>query len=290
MKHSYLKPAHITYLPDRERRLPRDRYRQYLLDLYKLYDDTLSEETFMEGNQYTFVELGDAVIHQFKQHHSLNSVDLMVISHWAYEFDPDHAACAPYFMHQHQFDCHAFDICDQGVLSPFTALNVMRAFQSNGNSSNALLMLMEQTTIPRNKNNHDLIPSKDGAALIEMISSDEDIPHSLKIIDTGIIPECDIFEKGINIDNLLSTITKNRTSLDKTHFLFTKNNLIYKAIQYYQSCVGSCSYFDYRAGVLPFAEALNQVFSFYHREHSIIFYDDVDSADIGWLYLERISP
>ena len=75
--------------------------------------------------QYSYVALGETVLIAASRNRVLKNLDLFVMACWWYAFDPDSSsgACV-----SHQFDIvtQMFNVCNQDILSPITAVHLMQ--------------------------------------------------------------------------------------------------------------------------------------------------------------------
>lgn len=293
---SYITNIFLQNLPARLPRTPRDRYKNYVYDLYKLYGDQVTESTFMEGSQYTFAEIGNAVFEVVCAADDLQSYDLMVISHWSEEFDPEYASCGPHFLFKHGFDCNNFDVCGSGTTAPFLALDVIKQYQENQASKKALLLVMEQTSVPRNKASYDLVPMRDGGVALVVEAAASDIKNSLKIKNIQLIHEAAVLNNGFNallaINNIL---TRFDISGEDASICLSKSSLVYKSLEHFRRSTNKTvdfkiTYFDYRHGCLPVFECIKKIFdsSVATTRYIMIFQEDVESLEIAYVLLERV--
>ncbi|KVH72196.1 hypothetical protein WJ41_13770 [Burkholderia ubonensis] len=161
----YLDELHIVALPERRLEIaPRERFVQYQRDLHRISGDHLSDETMTSGDQYTYTDLGDAVLKPMAEEGLLRGIDLVVFAYWTPEFDPDYSAFGPYFLDHYRLSAESFDVCDAGSLACATALSVLQPYmKSDTRVTNSLLLAMEQTTVPRNLDGGMPIPQRSHA-------------------------------------------------------------------------------------------------------------------------------
>ncbi len=160
---TYIQGSYFASLPKRESRLPRQRFIEYYRDLHHMHERDLSAETFLLGSQYSYAELGDALLGPLAMKGKLQDIDLLFIVTWAHEFDPDYANVGAYFIDKYQLNCQVFDITDQGSLAFFTGLKLVEKFIQTSQLSSSLILGMEQTTIPRNRHDTMCLPRQDTA-------------------------------------------------------------------------------------------------------------------------------
>ncbi|MFA6409431.1 MAG: hypothetical protein WCW01_04580 [Gammaproteobacteria bacterium] len=290
---SYLTSIILQYIPSKPVQQPRERYVNYMQDLYKLFGDQVTEESFLEGSQCAYTEIGDVLFNEAKKMRQLVDIDMFVINHWAHEFDPEYAACGPYFLYTHKFDCNHFDICDQGTIGILTALKIISQYQYQCASKNAVLLVMEQTTVPRNKFAYDPIPILAGGALFWIDSNPKSDARKLRIIAIDFIHQAEVIEKGWNaLATIQEVCRKFQIAEENLSVFVSKSSFAYKSLQYaldasWQKQGFVLRFMDHLPGMLPFAKVLQ---SFMHNEkactkYSLLFQEDAESAEIGYLLL-----
>lgn len=189
----YLHDIHYLTLPERAlRRQPRERYITYQRDLHAISSEALDEDTLLDGDQYSYTELGDAVLAPIADMGKLKEVDLVVYAYWTPEFDPDYSAFGPYFLERYSIDGKSFDVCDNGSLASATALHVVQRYvKSDPLLRNVLVLGMEQTTIPRCRAAGIPIPARSSACAA--ILSSEGGSSSSHIVASGQVSELDSY-------------------------------------------------------------------------------------------------
>lgn len=189
----YLRDFHHLVLPERTlRRQPRDRYATYQRDLHAIASEVLDENTLLEGDQYSYTELGDAVLAPIAEAGKLNDIDLVVYAYWTPEFDPDYSAFGPYFLERYSIDGKSFDICDNGSLASATALHIVDRYVRNASTlRNVLVLGMEQITIPRRHAAGIPIPARSSACAA--ILSPHEICNATCIVSVGQFSEIEGF-------------------------------------------------------------------------------------------------
>lgn len=228
---AYLRAIHCIDLPDRERKIPRERYEKYNDDLYKLHGKELTRETFHEGGQYTYTELGDALLEMEIVKPFIKQLDLIILAHWSQEFDPDYAVCVPYFLAKHKIKADTFDIFDCGTIAPFLAIKLMLQYQSNQLYKNGMILCLEQSTVPRRKADGDIIPQRNGA--LGLFFSMNVFHKSCSVICAGVFSDKETismthrfaqFFKFFFLEHLLEIQT--------TKIVLRKGTLIWKLLNY----------------------------------------------------------
>lgn len=187
----YINQVFYKVLAKRElRRVPRERYTVYQKDLHRIAQDELTESTLLEGDQYSYTELGDAVLGTIEGNTALADVDLAIFCYWTPEFDPDYSAFGPYFMDRYKIHGHSFDICDNGSLASATALTIADSYLQNGSAHKILLLGFEQNTIPRNLAHGLPVPER-SCAIATLLTAERKPTSQWQLIRTGQITEWD---------------------------------------------------------------------------------------------------
>lgn len=148
MNVAWIKKTYYQKLPGNPIRPPRQRFTQYYADLcVENQQAPMHAESFTQGTQYTYVELFDSLLPSIQAAGDLDDLQLIVISFWSPEFDPDYA-CGAYLCHRYQFAGKIFDISDCGFLAPFIALAAIQVYMRQENITRALFLGADQTTVP----------------------------------------------------------------------------------------------------------------------------------------------
>jgi len=149
MRHLKIEKVYYQALNGNAMRMPRKRFMQYYDDLFvSTHAQSVQQASYLEGTQYSYVELLDSLLPKVQADGYLAGLELIVFSFWSPEFDPDHA-CGAYLSHHYPFFGKILDISDAGFLSPFTALAAIKVYMEKGGVQRALLLSMDQTTVPR---------------------------------------------------------------------------------------------------------------------------------------------
>jgi len=192
LTHSYLSEC-----PKRQPRMPRARFVNYYRELFALRNEKVDINTFMQGSQYSYTELGDAVLKQYVSHHNPHEIDLMLLVVWSHEFDPDYASCTAYFSHQYHIDAEIVDVCDNGILGIYSAFHLLKKYIDRSNMNVALMLVLEQVSIPT-KNQFKYFPRYDfGFALRIEKRNENELNNQLVLVNSSISSRIESF--GINI-------------------------------------------------------------------------------------------
>ncbi len=121
---------------------PRPDVLRYLADMVTPYGVTYSEQRFMAGNHNSYAYLGERLLAELGA-----SPDLLLIAHATADCEPCRwpsghlsAVCAD--------EPLVFAISDQGELSPFSALRILRGYTTAGWRRDAVLLILDQSTVP----------------------------------------------------------------------------------------------------------------------------------------------
>jgi hypothetical protein len=131
-------PSVRPYIRD-ERRI------RHYRDLLAPYGVPLDERLLSGGGQNGFRAMGDALVSELDA--LPPTLDLVVIAHATPDFDPIVSA-ASHLAHVCPGDPRAFAISDHGVGAPFAALRVIAAHLACPEYRHALLVVLDQNTLP----------------------------------------------------------------------------------------------------------------------------------------------
>lgn len=285
---------HLKELPRRELgKIPRDRYAIYHRDLHRIAGDVLSEETLVQGDQYSYTELGDFVLDDARRDGALEDVDLAVYAYWTPEFDPDYSAFGPYFIERHGMRAQSFDVCDTGSLASVTALDVISRHLLDDPSIRSVLLLgMEQTTIPRNLDHGVPIPerSMSGAAILRA----GDSPSRLRLLGCGQVGEGECFA-GLDPLGILEELLGRLGLRSGDVTLLTQRcGAFHKRLRYQLDTAGKDDPVQLRFlnpapsalnGLKAMAMAVDEARAF--RPVTILVDEDVESLRLGWVAFQR---
>ncbi|WP_395375197.1 hypothetical protein [Marinicella sp. W31] len=212
-----------------ERKKPRDRYIEYQQDLYKIANATFDESTLLKGGQYSYTELANDLLNDLDRKALGQDVDLMVVSYWTPEFDPDYSALGPYLHNTLGLQCKSFDVCDCGSVCTLTALSVIRDYMLADESINETLLVgLEQNTIPLPNPEHAPVPLESGCGIVK-IRKDDSGPVLLKHIE--IINEHQVAQNDFNPQIYLQNLLKNQAvGIDEVALWVRKDSYFYRAL------------------------------------------------------------
>jgi hypothetical protein len=170
----FVQAAHFHVMPSRQARLvPRERFVRYQEDLHRLAGENLDPESLRTGDQYTYVELADALIDRVGAA-ALPRLDALVTSYWTPEYDPDISAFGPYLHHRWGLSCRSFDVADQGSIAPALAFCILRDYiATDALTVDGLLLGVEQSTVPAATEAHLPVPRQSSAGLVHLSRAEE---------------------------------------------------------------------------------------------------------------------
>jgi hypothetical protein len=188
-----------------------------------------------------------------------------------------------------------FDVCDQGILAPFTALKLLELYLQAESQSLGMLLCLEQTTIPRDKTAGDIIPVESGA--LSVLVSKAAQAGSLKLLATGIIPETSVLTELANLEGLIckevGSLLRNNTAL---RVLLRKGSTAFKAINWNilsgksHFSAKQLSFIQPKPGCLSALQALAEVSkSEEQAEQFLIIDEDVESLSVAYLLVEKVN-
>jgi len=187
MDNIYITHQSFKKFPEKTPKKPRERYIQLYRDLHKRFDEPLSEETFMEGSQYSYTELGEGILDEVVKNQELKKIDLMVIATWAHEFDPDYASCGTYLSERYGITGKIMDVSDQGTLAPLSAIHLISRYLKNNLFSAGLLLVLEQNTVPRWKGTiKNKVPNMNAALALLFEKSVKSKPSCPRLMESGL--------------------------------------------------------------------------------------------------------
>lgn len=290
----FLTSAHAKILTREQKKTPRWRFMKYYIDLFNLYGKTLPESIFTEGSQYSYSELGEAVLDELDLQGKLKNLDIFVASYWANEFDPNHASCGAYFSEKYQFQCKTFDVCEQGTLSAFTGIKIIHNYLAQDEINKAILVIMEQTTIPRIKEDHDLVPTQTGTVAL-LFDRQSQAQKLYKIAAIELFNEFKMANNHLTIfDFLFDTYFKYESAPSENLLLLKKNSQIWKYCKFYANKnfnnIKIIEYSSQPGSLQPFI-GLNQLLQdlSYNPRYITVIDEDVESLNSAVLVLEQVG-
>ena len=181
----YLTREYYQAMSVQMKKLPRARFTRYYNDLFALEGlERPSISAYMTEGQYTFVALGNAVLQPAQDIEDFSELDLFVVAYWGHEFDPD-GSFGAYFAHHYGIRATSFNVCDQGILSPITALQIVLAYANSGRIKNAALLCFDQRSIPVEDTFSGTLPVKNSARFL-LFSTEKRTTSPYKLVQATI--------------------------------------------------------------------------------------------------------
>lgn len=162
----YISNQYYQAMPTQAQKVPRERFIRYYNDLFDLEGMAKPEmSAYLRGSQYSFSELGDVVLTSAQEVEDFSKLDLFTVAYWGHEFDPD-SSFGAYFASRYNITSTMFDVCDQGILSSISAINLIMAYAKAGKIKNAALLCFDQRSIPVEVSFAGAFPVKNSARLL----------------------------------------------------------------------------------------------------------------------------
>jgi hypothetical protein len=139
INHLTLGPAdgpHVTEYP------PRPAALRYLADMVAPYGGPYSEQLFLDGNHNSYSYLGERLLAEAGM-----SPELLLVAHSTADCEPGRSLSG-HLSTVCPGDPLVFAVSDQGDLSPFGALRILRQYVTAGCRRDALLLILDQSTLP----------------------------------------------------------------------------------------------------------------------------------------------
>lgn len=287
----YIEASYYNAFSTRSLVNPRERYIRYYRDLHDRYKIVLDEATLLEGSQYRYNELAYPIFDKLVKDGMLKKIDTMVVTHWAHEFDPDHATLGPHLAHRYDFSCNMFDVLDQGSICAMTSLSLIKKL----NTKKSLCLSLDQTTVPRSDSSSFSIPTKTASVAL-CLSTDKPEKPSIKIVDIEILAEKVLCDSKLNlVQIILECLSKNNIDISECVLSCKRNSTVYRAINLYQH-----QYKNFLEEVefnfLPVELGCTELFQFIHllslthknleKRYYLYLDEDVESLTAGFIILE----
>lgn len=287
----YVEDFFIEFMPERKSiKTPRERYIVYQKDLHQACGENITLDTMWEGDQYSYVELGDSVLKKPYSQLKLKNIDLTIFACWTPEFDPDYSAFGPYFMHTYELGGSSFDICDCGSLPDFISLDVVQKFCMGDKVKKALLLGLEQNTIPRNINLHTPIPNNSRSVAL-IVTSKLSENSKWAVLGSGYIKEKSAFD--INPLNFIIEL-QSSFNVEINYIASQITDIFYKKLVYQldtEKVTNSIDFIYWKQNIsgLHAYSFLAEEYESVPKDRNILFvYNDIESLNIGWLLLYKI--
>ena len=132
---------------------------KYLSDMGKPYGATLRAEATATGHSHA--EMAEPLIEALAV--GPVPIDVLILAQRMHDVSPGRAT-ATYLASRCPGTPLALSVCDQGTASPFTALRLLAAYAETGACRRALLIVVEQATLPYNLITEAALPDRNTAA------------------------------------------------------------------------------------------------------------------------------
>jgi hypothetical protein len=127
---------HVTEYP------PRPAALRYLADMVTPYGVPYSEQTFLDGNHNSYAYLGERLLAE-----AGIAPELLLVAHATADCEPGRSLSG-HLSTVCPGDPLLFAVSDQGDLSPFSALRILRQYVAAGWRRDAMLLILDQSTLP----------------------------------------------------------------------------------------------------------------------------------------------
>lgn len=117
-------------------------------DLLGMYGETVSEESLNVTQYSTFEGLCSEAIAELGKTQDLTTVDLLILAHWMPN-TVSYNSTTSYLLHRFKIPAFAFAISDQGTGAVYTALKIASDYLAQGSKKKALVVAVDQTTLPQ---------------------------------------------------------------------------------------------------------------------------------------------
>lgn len=172
MNECYMNTFYESYSDRRRSISPRESFVRYYQDLYVSENYRgICATSFRSGGQYDFLELARPLLDYHQESEGLANTDLIIFITASDEFNPIHSY-GHALINEYTIQCRVIDVVDRGAVSVFIAIEVACAYLKDIGVDRALLLFLEQSTIPRAANDKTIIPIVSGgfSFLIDSVS------------------------------------------------------------------------------------------------------------------------
>ena len=229
----FLQAAHHHVMPARAATLePRERFVQYQEDLHRIAGETLDPRSLRAGDQYSYVELADALLERVGTA-VLPGLDVLVTSYWTPEFDPEFSAFGPYLHHRWALTCQSFDVTDHGSIAPMLALAVLADYLAvEGPAATGLLLGVEQSTVPQALGAHLPTPPRSSAGVVR-VSRDPGLARA-EILAAVFLNEGQVLAPTFRLDHLAADLcTAHGVALAGLTLVLRRNTYLFRHLRYW---------------------------------------------------------
>ncbi|MDX1900946.1 MAG: hypothetical protein SFW66_02950 [Gammaproteobacteria bacterium] len=247
LTHSY-----FSELSSQRDKKPRKRFMDYYQDLFFLRNQAVNHESFYIGGQYSYTELADAVLVQYQTMHDPKELQLIALVIWSHEFDPDYASCTAYIAHAYGIQVETMDFCDNGLLGLHVSLYTLQKYMQRKEIQVAILLVLEQTTIPHGSDRAKYYPKHNFACAIRMKSVQQSHIQSGDVI------------------------------VERSEILHEQSTLLLQSAEIYQNVSN-------KEGYYPAVNMIHQWIQKKNLSTLSLFQKDCESNSVGYLHLRRAS-
>ncbi|MGW4828899.1 hypothetical protein ACWEOG_15055 [Amycolatopsis japonica] len=118
---------------------------RFLADLVEPFGSKVDEERWQRGAHVSHKALTDRLLEA--EGVRTSRPQLIIVTHALPDVLP-FTAVAPYLAHRLDVTATTFSVAQQGLAAPFTALRIVAAYQRSGRCEEAVVAILEQTTLP----------------------------------------------------------------------------------------------------------------------------------------------
>ncbi|MFH8408910.1 hypothetical protein ACH4FX_29550 [Streptomyces sp. NPDC018019] len=155
-------------------------------DMAELYGTAFDQERFEHANRNTFTDMARVLLDALPP--LTDPVDLVVVASAVPDFDPRQSAVS-YLTDALPGTPVAFTLSDQGDAAPYTALRLAGQYATEGRTKQALITVVDQTTVPANPGPpRQGTDARDGAAALLLSAEGPGAPAGVRQYG-GLTPE-----------------------------------------------------------------------------------------------------
>ncbi len=213
--------------------MPRERFVRYQEDLHRLAGEELDPQSLVTGDQYTYVDLADALIDRVGTE-VFRQLDALVTSYWTPEYDPDVSAFGPYLHHRWALACRSFDVADQGSIAPALAVCLLRDYLAADRGTVAGVLLgVEQSTVPAAREAHLPVPRRSSAGLVRLSSTPEQA--RAQILAASYLPEAQVLAPDFRLQRVMAEWCDDLELIPSDLTLvMRRNTFLYRSFRYWE--------------------------------------------------------
>jgi hypothetical protein len=187
MSKMYISGNFYMDMPFKSDSHPRDRFKQYYADLHAMEGiNAPANDCYIKKNAYTYAELGESVLQKAAIEQDFSELDGFVVCYWGHEYDPQ-STFGSYFASHFKIDCRMFDVCDQGILSLFTAVQIIWSYIKNKKAKKFALLCLDQAAIPVVEGFTGALPAAAASRLL-IFSDEKGLSTKFEVLSCAIEP------------------------------------------------------------------------------------------------------